>query len=85
MNLDKLYTLTPNTPEWEAERTRLINLEISKAPDHRRPNLRALQAQLDIARAGMSPEEFMALICSRVKDNIENIRDLGQCVKNMSR
>ncbi len=85
MDLTHLKSLVPNSPAWERERTRLLNAQIDAAPERLRVKLRALQFELDLDRASMTDDEFMKNLVVRITENMENVFDLSQYVKNVLR
>lgn len=85
MDLSHLKSLVPDSPAWERERTRLLNAQIDAAPERLRVKLRALQFELDLDRSTMSDEDFMKNLMVRITENMENILDLSQYVKNVLR
>ena len=81
-DLSHLSTLAPNSFEFEAERSRLIKELIERAPENQRKKMYALQLQLDLLRIHSAPEEFMNQIVSKLRENIENLEDQLQFLKN---
>jgi hypothetical protein len=67
---------------FEVERNRLIADELSKVPPERRKKLLAVQMELDQFRDTHTPEEFMRELVSRLQDQIENLEDIAQYLKN---
>jgi len=82
-DLSYLRSLDPESQEFEAERKRLIDEEINKVPLHRRPALWALQMELDQYRAGHTSVEFLRYITGRLEENVQNLEDVLQYLKNI--
>ena len=76
IDFDALGKLAATNPvAFEVERRRLISAAISRIPEANRAACRALQYELDLARAAMSPEAYMLHIAERMKENLENLQD----------
>ena len=82
LGLSHLQTLVPNSTEFEAERNRLIRETIEAAPEAQRKKMYSLQLELDLLRVHSTPEEFMSQIVSKFRENIENLEDIAQYLKN---
>lgn len=74
-DMTKLLSLVPETPEWEAERERLIMDLINEAPKEKRQELVAFQATLDAVRETMSPAEFMQLLVNKMTENLKLLEE----------
>lgn len=80
--LEHLRTLVPNSPEFEAERVRLIREAIDGAPEHLRKKLLAMQLQLDLVRESTTPEQFNQHLWFTISENLENLADQFQAITN---
>lgn len=75
-NFDKMSKLAMDNPvEFEAERKRLIENQISKCSPEDQVALRALQSELDFLRSVMPDDEFNLYILQRITKNLERIRE----------
>lgn len=72
-NLAKLAATNPMA--FEAERSRILSAALREIPEKNRAACRALQYELDLARASMSSEKFMQHLTGRIKENLENMGD----------
>ena len=83
-NLTRLQSLDPKSAEFEAERCRLIKAEIEKVPPEHRSKALLLQMELDRLREELSPEKFMEAIVFKLREQVENLEDIAQYLKNTS-
>lgn len=81
-NLSHLLSLDPTSIEFEVERSRLIKEMIERAPEPQRKKMQLLQLELDLLRVHSTPEEFMNQIVLKSRDQVENLEDLVQFLKN---
>jgi len=81
-DLSRLNSLDPETPEFEAERQRLIKAEIEKVPLERRGKLFLFQEKLDQYRAQHGATKFLEHIVEQLRENVENLEDTLQYLKN---
>jgi hypothetical protein len=64
-----------NPAAFEVERKRLIAETLREVPEAQRMKCEALQAELDAARATMSPKKFMDHLLNRIQENIADMGD----------
>lgn len=82
MSQDLGYLQHLDAASFEAERNRLIAAEILKVPPERRKKLVLLQMELDKFRDTHTSEEFLMHINSVLRENLENLEDKLQFMKN---
>jgi hypothetical protein len=79
--IEKLFELSGNPAAFEAERTAMIEEMLVGVPEEHREKCRALQTELDKARASMSPEKFMGFLGMRIQENLADLQDQLQAVQ----
>lgn len=82
LDLTRLQSLDPESIEFEAERCRLIEAEIQKVPAEKRNRLKAFQMGLDLYREQHGAEMFLKHIADQLRENVENLEDVLQYLKN---
>ena len=80
-DFDKLSQLSGNPAAFEAERSAMIEEMLASVPEEHQEKCRALQAQLDKARASMPPEKFMGFLGMRIQENLADLQDQLQAVQ----
>ena len=80
MDLSHLANLSQE--EYEQARVKLITDMINDAPAHHRLRLLKLQNALDIRRKSMSSEHFMKSLFADIFENLENLDDQFNLVRN---
>lgn len=81
-DLSRLRSLDSNSTAFEAERCRLIKECINRIPIERRSNVLAFQMELDKYREIHGSVRFMEHIAEQLQENIQNLEDLLQFLKN---
>lgn len=79
--IEKLFELSGNPAAFEAERSAMIEEMLASVPEEHREKCRALQAELDKARASMSAEKFMGFLGMRIQENLADLQDQLQAVQ----
>lgn len=82
MNQDLGYLQYLDEAAFEAERNRLLKAEVMKAPPERRKKLILLQMELNQFRDTHTSEEFIRELVFRIGEQIENLEDVSQYLKN---
>ena len=79
--IEKLFELSGNPAAFEAERSAMIEEMLADVPEQHREKYRALQMELDRARAVMSPEKFMNFLGMRMQENLADLQDQLRAVQ----
>jgi hypothetical protein len=74
-NLEPLFSLTPGSIEWEAERARIIREYINSIPEDRRKIASAMQVKIDAARETMSQDQLLRWMRNELVELSENLSD----------
>jgi hypothetical protein len=82
MSQDLSYLQYLDAESFEAERSRLIGAELLKVAPERRKKLLLLQLELDQFRSTHTSEEFMRELVLRLNEQVENLEDIAQYLKN---
>lgn len=83
-DFDKMATLAAtNAPAFEAERKRLISEQLLSIPEDKRAKYEALQAELDVLRAGLPPDQFMNELVRRLQENLLDLNDQLNAIQTM--
>ena len=81
-DLSLLFTLPSDSQEWEAERKRLIDEQLSLIPDSHRAEMIEFQKNLDAIRSTSTPGQFLKYLCLQINENAANLDDQIQYAKS---
>lgn len=80
MDLTYLASLTPL--QFETERCRLINEELSKLDPERRKAALVMQMRIDQERVGRTPQEHLTALGAEMQENLLNLSDQFTALRN---
>jgi hypothetical protein len=85
--IEKLFGLSGDPAAFEAERLAIIEEMLNSIHEQHSEKFekcRALQAEIDAARARMSPEKFMSYLGIRIQENLADLTDQLQAVQTIA-